>query len=218
MQLDNIRRIAESLLEWGVRGSPAPPPSVVKQATLLNYVIASGYRRFVETGTYLGETTRIIADLDLEIDTIELGANLYDRAVPLFADRPKVRLHLGDSTRLLPTILRDLPEPAVFWLDGHFSSGNTARGDKVTPIQEELLALEAHPVRDHIILVDDIRGFGGNDYPTVEWVREIGVRIVPGAQPLLANDSLIFATSEQHDRAAQVTDSVARVLSYCCAA
>jgi hypothetical protein len=39
---------------------------------------------------------------------------------------------------VLPLIIKDLNEPAIFWLDGHYSSGITAKGDKICPIFEEL--------------------------------------------------------------------------------
>jgi hypothetical protein len=205
-----MKAAAETLLAWAVQGAPVPPPTPVKHATLASYVLGSRYRRFVETGTYYGQTTGIIARLGVTVDSIELSPELHAKAADMFASDPNVRLHQGDSTQVLPLILGSLCEPAVFWLDGHYSAGDTAHGDKVTPIEEELLALRDHSVRTHIVLVDDMRGFGENGYPTEAWVREIGVQIVPGAEPLLINDSLIFASPEQHERARQAGEEAVR--------
>ena len=60
-------------------------------------------------------------------------------------------------------------EPAIFWLDGHYSAGITARGDKDCPIFEELDAIFDKNNFEHILLIDDARLFiGEGDYPTIE--------------------------------------------------
>ncbi len=202
------------LAMWGVRGAPVPPPPIVKQITLGSYIQGSQYRRFIETGTYLGHTTFLISSLDVEVDTIELSEMLHGRNVKDLAFVQNIRCHLGDSTDVLPSLLEGLNVPAVFWLDGHYSAGNTAMGPKVTPIMEELQLLRAHNIRDHIVFVDDIRGFGANGYPTVEWLIKIGREIVPRAEPRLINDSLILATAEQHAAAKAQIAPVAQRFIY----
>ena len=65
----------------------------------------------------------------------------------------------------MPTIT----ENAIFWLDGHYSAGFTAKGDKETPIYEELEAIIQDSTHDHILLIDDARLFTGErDYQTIE--------------------------------------------------
>ena len=97
-----------------------------------------------------------------------------------------------------PELLHDIHEPALFWLDGHYSGGFTARGDKETPVEAELRAILAHPVKGHVILIDDARCFTGvNDYPPISamqrWVQEANagytcevdtdiIRILPSPQ------------------------------------
>lgn len=205
-----VPNICAELAIWGAHGSPVPPPSIIKQISLASYVRGSQYRRFVETGTYLGHTTFLIASLGVDIDTIELSDSLHGHNVKDFAGRSNIRCHQGDSTHVLPRILATLDTPAVFWLDGHYSAGNTALGDKVTPIAEELELLRNHHIKTHIVIIDDMRGFGQNGYPTVEWVKEIGLQIVPGAEPRLMNDSLILATPDQHAAAEAVRSDIAR--------
>lgn len=198
------RAVNLDLLEWGLAGSPVPPPLILKQAALCAYIRSSGYGRFVETGTYLAETARVVARLGVRIDTIELSRELHERAVEVLRPWPKVRLHCGDSGSLLANILDQLDEPAVFWLDAHYSGGNTALGERATAIVEELEALKQHRIREHIVIVDDMRGFGSGHYPTEAWVRAIGQEIVPASTPVLRNDSFIFASAEQHEAAARV--------------
>lgn len=203
---------AHDVARWGLAGAPVPPPPIIKQIQLASYVRGCKLNRFVETGTYLGWTTKLIAELGVEVDTIELAQLHYDRAIAHFGEHPKIRVYFGDSTDVLPQILATLNEPAVFWLDGHFSGGDTAKSTKNTPVIEELEALARHAVKGHIVLVDDMRGFGGNDYPSREWVEEIGQQIVPGCAPILLNDSLILASEAMHQAARDSVEEVIRML------
>ena len=47
----------------------------------------------------------------------------------------------------------------ILWLDGHYSEGVTARGQKNTPILEEIGALRGTDPDQVIVLIDDIRLF-----------------------------------------------------------
>lgn len=113
---------------------------------------------FVETGTYLGDTTFIAAEYFADVRTIELDKKLYELASAKFAKNQKVRVYQGDSTTMLPEIVSSIKGTAVFWLDGHFSCGNTAKGALNTPILAEL-ATVAQYKDDAIILIDDVRYF-----------------------------------------------------------
>jgi hypothetical protein len=63
-------------------------------------------------------------------------------------------------------VLAGLREPALFWLDAHYCGPGSARGPLDSPIARELEALEAHPVRGHVVLIDDMRYFSGiGGYP-----------------------------------------------------
>ena len=64
--------------------------------------------------------------------------------------------------------MKELKKPALFWLDGHYSGGETARGKKDTPILEELITIFGAK-EEHIILIDDARLFGSaKDYPSLK--------------------------------------------------
>ena len=65
--------------------------------------------------------------------------------------------------------LKVLKQPAIFWLDGHYSSGDTALGNKTTPILDELNNIFNCNHYEHIILIDDARMFWvEKDYPSIE--------------------------------------------------
>ena len=114
----------------------------------------------METGTYLGDTLAKLCDDFDGLQSIELSADYYARAVSRFASRPQVRLINADSTTGLETALSRLSDGrAIFWLDAHYSGGDTARGQSNTPVESELRAILAYPQRSDIILVDDLRYF-----------------------------------------------------------
>ena len=107
------------------------------------------------------------------IVSIEVDSTLGERAKQTFADCPEVEVVIGDSAEQLPATLERLREPALFWLDGHYSGGETGQGAKLTPILEELAAIFRHPVPGHVIAVDDALAFTGeHDYPTIEGLAE----------------------------------------------
>ena len=104
----------------------------------------------------------------------ELNKALANSARARFMKEPKVQILQGDSAIILRKVLNDLNRPAVFWLDGHYSGGITSKGEKDTPILEELKCVLSHPIKNHIILIDDARCFIGEfDYPTLFEIYEL---------------------------------------------
>jgi hypothetical protein len=103
-----------------------------------------------------------------KIITIELSEELVIKAKKRFRDNANVVILQGDSGKVLPQIVANLKEPAIFWLDGHYSAGITTKGEKECPIFEELNSIFENEVKNHIFLIDDARDFNGNgDYPTI---------------------------------------------------
>ena len=151
-----------------------PPPDSYKQNVVRQYAGRFSLRILVETGTYLGEMVDSVRNKFDYIASIELDNVLYQRAVLRFAKWSYIRLYHGDSASVLPAILRSVNQPCLFWLDGHCSGGVTAKGLKETPVVEELRAILAHPIEDHVVLVDDARCFRGvGDWPTLEVLRSL---------------------------------------------
>ena len=171
------RRIA---LQWRLAGKPVPPPHIVKQHIVLGYQRRHRLRTFVETGTYTGEMIAAVRRRFDRAISIELDRALYEAACRRFAGDPGVHLLHGDSGALLPHMLAGLNEPAMFWLDGHYMGAGTGRGAVDSPLVEEMRGLLAHPVRGHVVLIDDARLCVGTDgYPTVDELRTM----ITGARP-----------------------------------
>jgi hypothetical protein len=92
---------------------------------------------------------------------------------------------------VLKRVLPSVREPALFWLDGHYSGAGTARGKADTPVLRELAHILADPTLDHVVIIDDARCFGTDPaYPglpsLVEFVRSRKDRM----SIAVANDSI----------------------------
>lgn len=150
-----------------------PPPYSIKRGTLQYLLKKHHIHNFIETGTYRGETTASIAPYVQKVYTVELSVALHAAAVEQFAQTPHVICLHGDSGDLLAGILEELEEPALLWLDGHYSGGITAKGSEHSPILRELqhISTSTH-ANAHVILIDDARCFGANGYPTVDFVKQ----------------------------------------------
>jgi hypothetical protein len=129
----------------------------------------TGHGLFVETGTFLGETTLAMATVFDRCWTVEIDRALYEQAAARFSGHTNIAALHGDSQALMPQILKEIDAPAIFWLDGHYSRANTGRGTTDTPIVSELTRIFEHPITQHVILIDDARDFlGVNGYPTIK--------------------------------------------------
>lgn len=144
---------------------------------------------FIETGTFLGTMDYSVRNMFRAIYSIELGVDLSKRARSRLRFYPHIQIVQGDSGKLLPQIMKNISERCLFWLDGHYSEGMTAKGSLETPIVEELETIFEHGVKDHVILIDDARCFDGtHDYPTLEQVRELVARHRPDYVFSVADD------------------------------
>lgn len=116
-----------------------------------------GLARAVETGTYLGDGARLLADIFPEVVTIELSDQLYEKARSSLRDRPGIETLHGDSRVLLAGLV-DPDVATLFFLDGHWSGGQTAGQESECPVLEELAALRGGSPND-CLFIDDARLF-----------------------------------------------------------
>lgn len=148
-------------------------PHVVKRWVVKSFAKQYGPRSFVETGTYLGDMLAAVRNHFDELYSVELSEELYQKAQQRFALDLRIKLYQGNSSQELGKILGRVGNKALFWLDAHYSGGNTARGCLDTPIMEELKQIFGHKNCGHIILIDDARLFIGKDgYPTIDQLRD----------------------------------------------
>jgi len=163
----------EQLAQWEKNGRPLPPPHIVKQMAIEEYLRKFHTEILVETGTYLGDMVEAQRNHFKKIYSIELSEKLYNKAQKRFNDHLHIKILHGDSGAVLNKLMTVIEKPALFWLDGHYSGGITAKGKKECPVPEELETILKSPLQ-HIILIDDARLFNGtHDYPTIGQIDEI---------------------------------------------
>ena len=153
----------------------APAPNIVKWQVLYHW---GGRDIWIETGTYRGETTAYLRGIAKMVHSLEPNKDLFDRVRLRFKDTKNVKVHLGTSEEKFPELVQKICENRVkdisFWLDGHFSAGETYLGEGETPILLELDSISKNFERfeNITIFVDDVRLFGTpedtkNSYPTL---------------------------------------------------
>ena len=177
---------------WVRSEKPLPPARIVKEKLIERYKDKTGYKTMVETGTYRGDMVFTHLKKFDKIYSIELDDWLYNTAVKRFKSFPHVKILHGDSGKVLTHLMNELQEPAIFWLDGHYSGGFTAMGETVTPIYEELKTIFSKKF-DHVILIDDARLFNGADgYPTFDDLKKFIHHHYPQQRIEVGDDCIQF--------------------------
>ncbi|KAB2852635.1 MAG: class I SAM-dependent methyltransferase [Ignavibacterium sp.] len=147
-------------------------PHVIKQEVIRHFQKKYSIKTLVETGTFMGEMVYAQRNNFEKIISIELSRELFNVAQKRLKKYKNVEIINGDSGKLLKQLVAKISDPAIFWLDGHYSGFETAKGDIETPIKQELGAI-LNSELNHIILIDDARLFiGQNDYPTIEALKK----------------------------------------------
>lgn len=159
---------------WSENGCLIPPPPAFKQFVVKSYAKTYKTKILIETGTFLGEMVFACKDNFGHIYSVELDNKLAHTAKLKFSSFSNICIIEGDSSVELPAILEKIMEPALFWLDGHYSGGFTARGKINTPVLQEFTHIIRHHIKQHVILIDDARCFNGTeDYPSLEELSHI---------------------------------------------
>jgi hypothetical protein len=120
---------------------------------------------FIETGSAGGDG--IMAALNSgfkHIISIELSKFYYKICEERFHEEfvalypgVKVELHLGDSYEVLSKIISDVDKRCTFWLDAHYCGGESSGYKAGIPIMKELKVIKSHYIKNHTILIDDMR-------------------------------------------------------------
>jgi hypothetical protein len=176
------------LLRWTANGQRGVVPHVLKQRVVKEYAARYHLETLVETGTYLGDMVWSVRNDFRDIHTVELEPLLFRRAVRRFSGYRHVHTYFGDSAELIGRIVAKLTGPALFWLDGHFSAGITAKGQVETPIVAELSGIFSDS-RPHVALIDDATDFTGvGDYPSIDTLRTLLRGLRPSLSMTIADN------------------------------
>jgi len=167
--------------DWADREFAAPSPHFVKQRVLLRNGLRDA--TWVETGTYMGDTTSVLSKVAKMVYSIEPGPTLFSKAEQRFSNTSNVKIMRGLSEDVFPKLLPTIGGDVCFWLDGHYSAGVTFKGPQDTPILDELTVIGRHitQMSKMVVMVDDVRCFDPTNpeysaYPPVDvlvdWARK----------------------------------------------
>lgn len=168
---------------------------VYEKATLFLKEI-SGINEFVETGTYWGSTTEWAAKYFSHVTTIELSEQLFKQTSERLAYLKNVTFILGDSRKELSKIIERTHGSIIFWLDAHWSGGNTAGEEKQCPLLDELKTIYLSQY-EHIVMIDDARTYTlpprkPNDYKQFPTIGDIMAAVQPYNVFLVILDDVIY--------------------------
>lgn len=181
----------KELKQWKKNGEGVPVPHLIKQKVIKDYAQKYDLRVLVETGTFFGDMVAAMKGEFAKIYSIELSEELYANAKRRFQEEKNIELICGDSGKVLGDLVERLDEPALFWLDGHYSGGITAKAEVDTPILDEIACILDARERKHVIVIDDARCFGTDSaYPSLSQLSDLVSSKRSDMEIAMSNDSI----------------------------
>jgi hypothetical protein len=119
------------------------------------------YNCFIETGTLNGCTIFSVEPYFNKLYTIEFSEKYYINTKNKYSGN-KINFILGDSSIVFERLLPNITDKCIFFLDGHWSGGDTGHSSKDCPLYEEITHINNLFTNDAIIIIDDFRLFGLN--------------------------------------------------------
>jgi FkbM family methyltransferase len=118
----------------------------------------------VESGTFMGDGIQDALNCGFnKVISFEVAPALVTNARRRFANNHSVMI-IQDTSANLYQYISDIKEPITFWLDGHWSQGDTSFQDVYCPLLQELDEIAKHSIKSHTILIDDIRLLGTAEF------------------------------------------------------
>ena len=167
-----LKKIYDLYLWYKLKKSEPPSPHFIKQSILLRHNIKNS--TWIETGTYLGHTTKLLSENSNFVHTIEPSKKCLMLSRYSLRNKKNIFFYEGTSEKFLEKIISNIKEQNIcIWLDGHFSDGITFKGAIDTPIKTELKIIEKylHKFGKLTIFIDDIRCSGSvsGGYPELNF-------------------------------------------------
>ena len=176
----------KSLKNWKIRNFLPPSPDSIKHQILINNNFSNSL--WIETGTYYGDTTKLLSKISKKTISIEADKKLFETSKKKLKNLKNVELLNGKSEELLDkSISENLDFKNIcIYLDAHLCQDHLKNiktfgsEDSATPILKELEIIKKYYGKFEKInvLIDDIRLFYGNfqNYPDknilVDWCKE----------------------------------------------
>ena len=176
----------KSLKNWKIRNFLPPSPDSIKHQILINNNFSNSL--WIETGTYYGDTTKLLSKISKKTISIEADKKLFETSKKKLKNLKNVELLNGKSEEVLDkSISENLDFKNIcIYLDAHLCQDHLKNiktfgsEDTATPILQELEIIKKYygKFEKFNVLIDDIRLFHGNfqNYPDknilVDWCKE----------------------------------------------
>jgi hypothetical protein len=184
LNLKSYREL-RNLRNWSQNSYAMPAPYEVKIKTLKR---RGGNEVWIETGTYEGLTAIELSKFAKCVITLEASDKYFYLASSNLVGYSNVELIHGTSEKLLDLVLSRLVKKEKikdisFWLDAHYSSGETFGGENDCPVIEELRIIQSYlkKISRLTLFIDDVRLFKDDEsapekFPTlfkiIKWIEE----------------------------------------------
>jgi hypothetical protein len=116
------------------------------------------YSCFIETGTLMGSTIFALEPYFDKLYTIEFSEQYYNNTKNNYNGN-KINFLLGDSSIIFEKLLPTISNKSIFFLDCHWSGGDTGHSAKDCPLDEEITHINNLFQHEAIIIIDDFRLF-----------------------------------------------------------
>jgi len=124
---------------------------------------------YVETGTFWGYQLKFASEAFDRVIGIEIDPSCVQRSREWCADCDNVTVMEGDSTTVLPELVKEIDEPVWFYLDSHYCDNPfQPLTPGPFPLWVELRAILARKQPD-IIFIDDVHTWGKPYEGQPEW-------------------------------------------------
>tara|TARA_B100001741_G_scaffold288210_1_gene266241 strand:- start:447 stop:1076 length:630 start_codon:yes stop_codon:yes gene_type:complete len=173
----------KSIKNWKKRQFSPPSPEVIKHKIIINNNLENCL--WIETGTYYGNTTKLLSGISKKTITIEADKYLHENTKKKLRYLKNIEFLYGNSENLLLTALESglNYKNVCIYLDAHLCTDHIrqknifSHKNSETPILNELQLVEKYLQKFEKIniLIDDIRLFDKNfqNYPNkkliVDW-------------------------------------------------
>jgi len=149
----------------------------------------------VEGGTHHGGTAQSLSKEFEMVYTIEKSDVMFEIAKDRLGSLPNIRQLHGDTREHLPKIVSET-DNILFWLDAHWSGGETYGEHDECPLLEELEIIFHSSMNNFAILIDDARLFLAppplphqlENWPTIKKIASQ----TPEHYDIVVHDDVIF--------------------------
>ncbi len=150
---------------------------------------------FVEGGTFRGDSSIFASNFFSRVITVEKDETLFLSAQVRLQNYKNIAIFNGCTTQHIVSHVAP-KDRCLFWLDAHWSCGETAGEDYPCPLLEELELIFSASTAMTVLLIDDARQFlapppyphNPKDWPRIDQI----IKIVPSSYSTFVYQDVIY--------------------------